>query len=184
MADPTEASPRRLARIAGAFYLLTFLTGIFAFLDRSKLGMAAGIIAGVFYMAVTLLFYYLFKPADRSLSLIAACFSVAGFVIGILESLHLDPWHINGLVFFGVYCLLIGNLILKSAFLPRILGALMVFAGLGWLTFLSTDLASYLAPYNFAPGFVGEGALTVWLLVKGVDAERWKEQAGQSGTLG
>lgn len=45
--------------MAGVFYLLTFLTGIFAFLDRSKVGMAAGVIAGAFYMAVTLLFEYL-----------------------------------------------------------------------------------------------------------------------------
>jgi hypothetical protein len=32
-----------------------------------------------------------------------------------------------------------------------------------------------------APGIIGEGALTLWLLVKGVDAERWKEQAGAAG---
>lgn len=169
--------------MAGVFYLLTFVTGIFAFFDRSRVGMAAGVIAGAFYMAVTLLFYYLFKPVDRSLSLIAACFSLAGFLIGVLSALHLDPWHINGLVFFGVYCLLIGVLIFKSTFLPRILGALMAFAGLGWLTFLSADLANYLSPYNLAPGFLGEGALTLWLLVMGVNEERWKEQAGAAEKL-
>jgi hypothetical protein len=42
----------------------------------------------------------------------------------------------------------------------------MVFAGLGWLTFLSPSLATFLYPYNFAPGMIGEGALTLWLLVK------------------
>ena len=178
-----EASPRRTARIAGAFYLLTFLTGMFAFLDRSRLGMAAGIVGGVFYMGVTALFYYLFKPVDRSLSLIAACFSVAGFLIGILDSLHLDPWHVNGLAFFGVYCLLIGRLIFKSTFLPRILGVLMAIGGLGWLTFASPDLASDLSPFNLAPGLLGEGALTLWLLAKGVNAERWKEQAVAAGEL-
>jgi len=50
-------------------------------------------------------------------------------------------------VFFGFYCLLIGYLIFRSAFLPRILGVLMAFAGLGWLTFLSPPLANYLSPY-------------------------------------
>ena len=44
----------------------------------------------------------------------------------------------------------------------------MVFAGLGWLTFLSAPLATFLYPYNFAPGMIGEGALIVWLLGFGV----------------
>jgi len=82
-----------------------------------------------------------------------------------------------GLVFFGFYCLLIGYLILRSTFLPRILGALMMFAGLGWLTFLYPPLASHLDPYIRIPGILGEGSLTLWLLVMGVNVERWREQA-------
>ena len=54
----------------------------------------------------------------------------------------------------------------------------MTLAGLAWLTFMSPQLAKSLSPFNFVPGLVGEGALTVWLLAKGVNAERWKEQAG------
>ena len=53
----------------------------------------------------------------------------------------------------------------------------MVFGGLGWLTCLSPPLANYLSPYVLAPGILGEGSLTLWLLVMGVNAERWKEQA-------
>src|SRR5207249_8313199 len=60
----------------------------------------------------------------------------------------------NNLVFFGFYCLLIGYLIFSSTFLPRILGALMAFGGLGWLTFLSPALAHSLSPYNMAPGMI------------------------------
>jgi hypothetical protein len=52
---------------------------------------------------------------------------------------------------------------------------------LGWLTFLSPPLANQLSPYIFAPGLLGEGALTLWLLVMGVNAERWKEQASAAG---
>ena len=79
-------------------------------------------------------------------------------------------------VFFGFYCLLIGYLIFRSTFLPRILGAGMAFAGLGWLTFLSPALAHHLVPYILAAG-IGEISLTLWLLVAGVNAQRWKEQA-------
>jgi len=80
-------------------------------------------------------------------------------------------------VFFGVYCLLIGYLIFRSAFLPRILGVLMAFAGLGWLTFLSPPLANYLSPYIVVLGFLAELSLMLWLLVMGVNVQRWKERA-------
>jgi len=182
-----EASPRRTARIAGAFYLLTILTGAFAAFVSGKLaayGDAVSLAATASYVVVTLLFYGLFKPVDASLSLIAALFSLLGCSMGALGLFHLIPVPIrsvNPLVLFGCYCLLIGYLILKSTFLPRFLGVLMGIGGLGWLTFASPDLANYLSPYNLAPGILGEGALTIWLLTKGLNAERWKEQAGAAG---
>ena len=174
-----QASPH--AMTAGIFYLLTFATGIPAFLIRGALGTAAGLIAGAFYIAVTLLFYHLFKPVSRSLSLLAACVSLLGCFIGPLGLVFHVLARINALVFFGFYCLLIGYLIFRSTFLPQVLGALMVFAGLGWLTFLSPAVATYLSPYNMIPGFVGEGALTLWLLLKGVNVQRWREQASTAG---
>ena len=175
-----EASPRLKARIAGVFYLLTFVTGIFALVFvRGKL--IANLTASACYVVVTILFYDLFKPVNSQLSLIAAFFSLVGCVISVLSPFHLAPFQINSLAFFGVYCLLIGYLILKSTFLPRILGALMMLGGLSWLTFLSPQLAKYLDPFNLAPGIFGEGALTVWLLVAGVNVERWKERASRTG---
>src|SRR5713226_6820690 len=146
-----EASPRLKARIAGVFYLLTFLTGGVALFVRGRLGLVAGLIAGACYIAVTLLFYDMFKPVNRSLSLLAAFFSLVGCAIGPLSLLHLAPSHINPLVFFGFYCLLIGYLIFRSTFLPRILGVMMAFAGLGWLTFLSPPLANHLSPTIWPP---------------------------------
>jgi hypothetical protein len=179
-----EASPCFKARIAGVFYLLTFVTGGFAafFAGRGLVvyGDAANLMATACYIAVTLLFYSIFKPVNRHLSLLAAFFSFVGCAISILSPFHLDPTHINPLVFFGFYCLLIGYLIFMSSFLPRVLGVLMAIGGLGWLTFLSPPLANSLSPYSMAPGILGEGALTLWLLVVGVNVERWKEQAGAS----
>jgi Domain of unknown function (DUF4386) len=176
-----EASPSFRARIAGAFYLLTFLTGGAALFVRGRWGSAAGLVAGAAYVAVTLLFYGLFKPVNRSLSLLAASLSLVGCALGALSPFHLDPFHINSLVFFGFYCLLIGYLIFRSTFLPRALGVLMAFGGLGWLTFLSPPLAKSLSPYILLPGILGEGALTVWLLVMGVNVQRWTERAREAG---
>jgi len=57
----------------------------------------------------------------------------------------------------------------------------MAFAGLGWVTFLSAPLANHLSPYNLASGILGEGLVMLWLLVMGVNVERWKEQASAAG---
>jgi len=171
-----EASPRLKARIAGVFYLLTFLAGTSALLFVSG-RLVANVIATACYIAVTLLFYDMFKPVNRSVSFLAAFISLVGLAVGALRMFHLAPIHINNPVFFGFYCLLIGYLIFRSSFLPRILGALVVFGGFGWLTFLSPRLAKYLSPYNMFPGIFAEGVLTLWLLVMGVNEQRWKEQA-------
>jgi hypothetical protein len=80
-----------------------------------------------------------------------------------------------GLVFFGLHCLGVGYLVVRSTFLPRIIGALMLLAGFGWLTFLLPPLAQSLAPFNMLPGAVGELSLTLWLLIKGVNVPRWHE---------
>jgi len=85
------------------------------------------------------------------------------------------------LVFFGFYALLTGYLIIKSTSLPRILGALSVVGGLGWLSFLYLPLGYRLFPYIAVIGLLGAAALIVWLLVFGVNEQRWKEQARAAG---
>src|SRR5712691_10574253 len=81
------------------------------------------------------------------------------------------------LVFFGLYAPLTGYLIIRSTFLPRILGVFSVVAGVGWLTFLYPPLAYRLLPFIFFLGFLGVASQIFWLLVFGVNEQRWKEQA-------
>ena len=175
-----EESPRTKARIAGVFYLLTIATGALALSANERLRTAMLLASTGCYIAVTLLFYGLFRPVNRNISAIAATFSLVGCAQSLLGIFDLSLPGINPLVFFGCYCLLVGYLILRSTFLPRILGGLMAFGGLGWLTFISPPFSNTLSPYNMAPGIIGEAALTVWLLAAGVNSQRWKEQAGAS----
>jgi hypothetical protein len=85
-----------------------------------------------------------------------------------------------GFVFFACYCLALGYLAARSAFLPRLLGALLLVAGLGWLVgSLASLLGTTLSPLLSAPvaPALGQLPLTLWLLARGVDARRWAEQA-------
>ena len=177
----TGPSPRARARLAGAFYVLSVLTAIFSeSLGHGRVAVAAGLVAVALYVAVTLFMYAVFKPMNRSLALLAAC---SNLVCLTFEALRWNPRGVDiALVFHGIYCLLIGYIAFGSTFLPRILGPLMAFGGLAWLTFGSPPLAQRLSPYNIAAGFLGVGSLMLWLLVIGVNGERWKEQAGAAGT--
>jgi hypothetical protein len=172
-----EASPRLKARIAGVLYFFSLLTaGLTETFVRGKLNYAGGYIAIAGMAVMTLICYVIFKPANRSLSLLAVFFAFVGLTF---EVLRWQPQGINvALIFHGFYCILIGYLIFRSTFMPRILGALMAFAGLGWLTYLSNPLVNYLSPYNLASGLLGDVSVFLWFLVMGVNVQRWKEQAG------
>lgn len=233
---PIEEQPAVIARAAGIFYLVTIITGVFAEVGvraavtvRSdaaatatnilsnenlyRLGLASDLIMLASYVAVTLLFYRLFKPVQRSLSLVAVFFSMTGIAINAVNSLnHVAPlallkgasylnaferdqiealallslrMHSLGytiaLVFFGFYCVLIGFLAYRSAFLPRTVGVLMALGGFSFLTssFLVVLLPAVAArfPYIGMLGGIGELSLCLWLIVMGVQNDGATEAA-------
>jgi len=83
------------------------------------------------------------------------------------------------MVFYGVASVLRGYLIFRSGYLPRVLGVLLVLAGLG---FIAKNFALVLAPAYASDGLLlpmvlAVVSLTVWLLVKGVDVPKWEAKA-------
>jgi Domain of unknown function (DUF4386) len=86
------------------------------------------------------------------------------------------------MVFFGVYALLTGALIFRSTFLPRFLGVLGMIGGCGWLSYLWAPLAHLLFPYVLGFAVLGILILIGWLLVVGVDEQRWRAAAGRAAT--
>lgn len=89
------------------------------------------------------------------------------------------------LVFFGFDCFAMAYLIIRSTFFPRVIGVLLAIEG---VCYLVNSFANFLAP-QFAERFfsvlaasaIGEVLLCLWLLVMGVNEQRWKEQAGILG---
>lgn len=225
-------SPRSTARLAGLFELLEAVTSGFGqvivprmlVVSGNAAATAANIVthAGLFHVSIvvgiigaachvawTFLFYELFKPVSRTLSLLAVFFSLVAIALQAVSSvlqfgplavmegspslsafndqqlhaLALMLFRINAhafnvyLVFFGFWCVLIGYLIFKSTFMPRVIGLLEALAGLCWLTFLWLPFAQHVSPYNQVLAGFGELSLMAWLLVVGVNPERWREMA-------
>ena len=94
--------------------------------------------------------------------------------------------YLIAVVFFAFYMIVIGGLIVRSTFMPRIIGMLLIIESVcaliyGFASFLAPPFAAHLFPAILAPGLVGEGSLTLWLLIVGVNAKKWKEQAAATG---
>jgi Domain of unknown function (DUF4386) len=110
-------------------------------------------------------------PADQAQSLAYLCFRLQSVGYNI------------ALAFFGCFGLLLGSLIWRSGFMPRLIGVLMMIAGFCYflnsmLGFVAPSLASMLL---LMPCLLGEGSLTLWLLLKGVNVERWEARRVAAG---
>ncbi len=80
-----------------------------------------------------------------------------------------------GLLFFGFHLLLLGYLIFKSSYIPKILGVLLIIAAFGYLidsfaNFLLSSYTDYQTIFMLivvVPGIIGELSFTIWLIWKG-----------------
>lgn len=82
-----------------------------------------------------------------------------------------------GLVFFGFYCLIVGYVLYKSKYLPKLFGVLYAVTGLCYLVnsftmLLSKGFENPLFIYLAIPIFIGELSLCLWLLIKGIDTSK------------
>ncbi len=174
------ASPRSTGRRAALCYVVNIVAGASALALGGLAGSAVLVVASLAYIAVTVLFYRLFRPVSPAGSAAAAACSLIGCAISLLAAFGLAAPPVNPLGFFGLYCLGIGYLIVRSRFVPGALGIGMILGGLAWLTFFLPSLAARLTPYSMAPGILAEVSLTVWLLAVGIDDRGWASQgAGQ-----
>ena len=184
-------------------------TNLLAHEATYRAGFAIGLVGNVIYIALTALFYRLFKPVNPTISLLMAFFSLVGcttqIIAGVLQlaplvvlrdsqlagafhvgqlraaalvslSLYSQTFNIS-FVLFALFDFLLGYLIFRSTFLPRIFGVLMMIAGVVASTFLYPPLAIALKWFVLPVAGLAEVVLMLWLIVKGVNVQRWREQA-------
>ncbi|MCW8927101.1 MAG: DUF4386 domain-containing protein [Xanthomonadales bacterium] len=97
-----------------------------------------------------------------------------------LLSLNLYGYTAGILMAFGGACsLFFGYLILKSGYIPPLLGALLALAGIGFVirNFALIIAPAYAYDWLFLPMIFAYLSLTLWFLVRGVDELKWKERA-------
>lgn len=235
MTEPIRQTlPRVLARMTGLFFLLTIIAGIFAqgFVSERliissdaaatavnilthrnlyTLGFTVYMIEMACQIVMTVLFYRLLRPVNKTIALLSMALSLTGcgiktfgrvfylaplFLFGNTASAHylgvfsteqlqaLSLLFLNmndraagmGLAFFGFSDAVQGYLIFRSTFLPRWLGSVSFLAAVGWMAFVYPPLGHTLFPYLAGFGLLVSALMIFWLLVKGVDEPRWKEQ--------
>ena len=86
-----------------------------------------------------------------------------------------------GLIFFGVACVINGYQMIKSGYVPKTFGVLMQIAGWSYLTnsfamLLAPSLWGAITPAVLMPALVGESALCLWMITKGVDLVQWQQR--------
>ncbi|HEX2098693.1 MAG TPA: DUF4386 domain-containing protein, partial [Rubrobacteraceae bacterium] len=87
-------------------------------------------------------------------------------------------------LFFGFHLFVLGYLIYKSGYFPRILGILMVVGALGYLidgygNILFPNYAEIFGVIVGVTAVIGELPFFLWLLIKGVNVQRYNERAQQ-----
>lgn len=225
-----DTAPRRLARMAGALYLINIVLGAFAIgivpaiiavgPDAAataqniqnhellyRLGLAAHVVVTVTNVPLAVIFYDLFKVVNRRLALLDASFILVATAIEATGLLHqfaplvllssgasasalayAPGGALSGIdysihtVFFGFDILCAAYLVLRSTFLPRTIGVLLAIDGVAYLLyafadFLAPGFAASLVPLIQLPALLCEGAFCLWLLIVGVDTERWRQAA-------
>ena len=169
-----------------------------------RLSIAGDLLMHVLDIPVTIFFYLLLRPVSHPLALISTAFNlVQTSILGMNKINLLAPFTLMdasavafhtiwqhsygfaiGLIFFGVTCIIRDALIYRSTLIPRAIGGLIIVAGACYLVnsfalILAPSLAAAMFPAILFPAFIGELALSLWLILKGVKVEA----AGRAANL-
>lgn len=172
-----------------------------------RLGIASGLLMMVMFLFYGLLLYRLLRPAHANAAMFMVALvgvSVPIYMLNqvnqyaVLLAARHQPEQIQlfldlhqfgnliGAIFFGLWLFPLGFLVFRSGFIPRFLGVLLMVGSPGYvLLFVQAFCLMEPAPSLWANPLLvlthlAELALLVWLLVRGLNADRWRRRAGAS----
>lgn len=102
---------------------------------------------------------------DAAASFTFLCLTLYGYVFNIFAALY------------GIPVMLRGYLILRSGYLPRVLGAIVMLGGAGFVVknFVAVLAPQYDSMAFVLPIFLAMISMAFWFLVKGIDENRWNQ---------
>ena len=236
-------STRTNARIAGVFYLLVVLTGIFTLAyvpsrlivtknpaetyqnivaDAAlfRLGIIGGVACYLSFIFLALSLYQLLRQVNETharLMVLFICFSIPVSFINLQNQLTILSLvqgstyvkdfpaaqtqsqvmfclaqYNNGIkmadIFWGLWLLPFGYLVVRSGMLPKIFGILLMFGCAGYLVnfigevvipgYAQTAFANYIG----LPGSIGEIGICLWLLIMGAKDKKTATQLHYTNT--
>ena len=169
-----------------------------------RLGFAIPLVAVGFHIAWALMIYQLFRVVNQTINqlallvilvgcavqasaavvyLSALLYLQAGFTQADTVTFLISLSHLTFdvyLVFFGAWCVLLGYLIVGSTFMPRVIGVLLIADGILWMTYLVPPFATSIFAVIAVVAGAAEFSLLLWMLIFGVNNERWHEMERQS----
>ncbi|MBL0177423.1 MAG: DUF4386 domain-containing protein [Ignavibacteria bacterium] len=234
-------SLNRMARRAGALYLLFLVVGLFDMFGFSgflvpgdatatarnivaaewtyRLGILTDLVTLLVFIFLVVSLYNLFKDVDTWHAMLMVLLVSVGVSIGCVNILNkvaplillrgavsssvfskpqLDALAMGFLdlnnsgnditsVFWGLWLFPFGVLVIKSGFLPRVLGMLLLLAGLGYVTSGVTSIIlpaySHIVSKVAMPLLFGEFPIIFWLLIKGAKEPQSHVQSSSDSRL-
>ncbi|MFT5822626.1 MAG: hypothetical protein ACI8ZM_003882 [Crocinitomix sp.] len=154
-----------------------------------RLSIISALVAQLIQILVVYTLYQLLKSVNKNVAILMVISILVAVPIAMLNelnhfavlesignadqvSLFLKLHHygvVIAQVFWGIWLFPMGYLVYKSGFIPKIIGILLMIACFGYLidsflVFINIDLGFVLSEFTF----IGEIAIILWLLIKGV----------------
>jgi hypothetical protein len=149
------------------------------YLFLKPVNQSLSLLAAVFRLVYTAIFGAALLNLANVLSLLSGAEAFTSEQLQIQVMMSLESFHngwLIGLAFFGIHLLVLGYVVLKSSYVPKVLGVLLIAASLGYIIdssahFLLSNYADYETLFSLivaVPGMIGELSLCFWLLLRGV----------------